>query len=88
MPNGATVVDVGANIGTLTVPFAKMVGHTGTVHAFEPFRRLFQAPTLLSETQASLANRSCTCAFARSMGYSLEAPSRVLNFKGNDRNDR
>jgi FkbM family methyltransferase len=38
---GDTVVDVGANIGTHTVAFANMVGQTGTVHSFEPQRRLF-----------------------------------------------
>jgi FkbM family methyltransferase len=39
---GDTVVDVGANIGTHTVAFANLVGRSGTVHAFEPQRRLFQ----------------------------------------------
>ena|SRR5713226_5117790 len=39
---GNTIVDVGANIGTHTVAFAKIVGPNGTVHAFEPQRRLFQ----------------------------------------------
>lgn len=38
---GDTVVDVGANIGTHAVAFANLVGPTGTVHAFEPQRRLF-----------------------------------------------
>lgn len=38
---GDTVIDVGANIGTHAVAFAKAVGPSGTVHAFEPQRRLF-----------------------------------------------
>lgn len=33
---GDVYVDVGANIGTETVPAAKLVGPTGVVHAFEP----------------------------------------------------
>src|SRR5689334_21004945 len=32
---GDTVVDVGANIGDLTVPLAQMVGDGGSVYAFE-----------------------------------------------------
>ena len=39
---GITVVDVGANIGTHTVPFAKAVGESGGVVAFEPQRLVFQ----------------------------------------------
>jgi FkbM family methyltransferase len=39
---GATVIDVGANIGTHTVAFANLVGAAGAVHAFEPQRLLFQ----------------------------------------------
>jgi len=34
---GDTVVDVGANIGTHTVQYAKAVGETGKVLAFEPY---------------------------------------------------
>jgi len=34
---GQTVVEVGANIGTHTVPLAKMLGPEGSVLAFEPF---------------------------------------------------
>lgn len=33
---GSTVVDVGANVGILTLPFAKRVGPTGKVVAIEP----------------------------------------------------
>src|SRR5439155_5414874 len=32
---GNTVIDVGANIGDLTLPLARMVGETGRVYAFE-----------------------------------------------------
>jgi FkbM family methyltransferase len=38
---GQTAVDVGANIGTVTVPLAKRVGRLGTVIAIEPQRRVF-----------------------------------------------
>jgi FkbM family methyltransferase len=38
---GDTVIDAGANIGTHTVALANAVGPTGTVHAYEPQRRLF-----------------------------------------------
>lgn len=38
---GQTVLDVGANIGALTVPLAQMVGPTGRVLAFEPQRTLY-----------------------------------------------
>ena len=39
---GDTVVEVGANIGAHTVALAQLVGPTGTVHAFEPQRIIFQ----------------------------------------------
>jgi len=39
---GDVVVDAGANIGGFTLPLAKHVGPEGLVHAFEPFRLLFQ----------------------------------------------
>jgi FkbM family methyltransferase len=39
---GDIVLDVGANIGTHTVPLAKKVGETGLVVAFEPQRLTFQ----------------------------------------------
>lgn len=36
VPSGGTVVEVGANIGSLTVPLARMAGPLGRVVAFEP----------------------------------------------------
>jgi len=36
---GDNVIDVGANIGTMTVPFARSVGPEGKVFSFEPFPR-------------------------------------------------
>lgn len=39
---GDAVVDVGANIGTVTLPLARRVGPNGRVHAFEPQRIVFQ----------------------------------------------
>lgn len=39
---GDTVIEVGANIGTLTVPIAQYVGNEGKVYAFEPQRITFQ----------------------------------------------
>merc|ERR1719188_1840975 len=39
---GDVIVDAGANIGGFALPLAKHVGVDGRVHAFEPFRLLFQ----------------------------------------------
>ncbi|MGL4976146.1 MAG: FkbM family methyltransferase [Bosea sp. (in: a-proteobacteria)] len=39
---GDNVIDVGANIGSLTVPIAKTIGPSGHVFAFEPQPRIFQ----------------------------------------------
>lgn len=40
---GMLVVDVGANLGALTVPLARLVGETGAVIAIEPQRLTYQA---------------------------------------------
>ena len=41
IPAGGVVVDVGANIGTISLAFAKSVGASGTVLAFEAQQRVF-----------------------------------------------
>lgn len=40
---GMNVVEVGANIGSHTIPIAKAAGPQGLVHVFEPQRLVFQA---------------------------------------------
>lgn len=42
LKTGNVVLDLGANVGALTVPFAKSVGRSGCVMAFEPQRICFQ----------------------------------------------
>ncbi len=39
---GTIVLDIGAHIGTFTIPLAKAVGESGTVYAFEPQRKIFR----------------------------------------------
>eukprot|EP00927_Polykrikos_kofoidii_P080875 TRINITY_DN7787_c0_g1_i1.p1 TRINITY_DN7787_c0_g1~~TRINITY_DN7787_c0_g1_i1.p1 ORF type:complete len:482 (-),score=75.16 TRINITY_DN7787_c0_g1_i1:339-1784(-) len=39
---GDIVLDIGANVGGFTVPLAERVGPRGEVHAFEPFRKVYQ----------------------------------------------
>jgi len=55
---GGVVVEAGANIGSHTVPLAKIVGTNGRVYAFEPQRVIFQ--TLCANvTLNSLLNVDC-----------------------------
>ncbi|MCY3818777.1 MAG: FkbM family methyltransferase [Gammaproteobacteria bacterium] len=39
---GSVVVEVGAHVGSHTVPIARMVGRCGRVYAFEPQRKLYR----------------------------------------------
>src|SRR5215472_8442470 len=39
--NDLTAIDVGANVGTHALAFARAVGSLGAVHAFEPQRIIF-----------------------------------------------
>jgi len=43
--SGDVVIDVGANLGSYTIPFAEKIGPRGVVLAFEPFRWLYQMLT-------------------------------------------
>lgn len=39
---GNVVFDIGANVGTLSLPMARLVGDHGSIHAFEPHPRMRQ----------------------------------------------
>jgi FkbM family methyltransferase len=41
-PHGGTMIDVGGNIGSVTIPLAQHVGSDGTVHVFEPSPKFFK----------------------------------------------
>jgi FkbM family methyltransferase len=69
--SGATVVDVGANIGAHTVELSRLVSPGGTVHAFEPQRIVFQ--TLC----ANLALNGCANVFAYQAAIG-ETPGEIL----------
>lgn len=57
-PEGGTVLDIGANIGSHTVPLAQHVGPRGNVFALEPQRIVFQ--TLCGNVALnSLTNVEC-----------------------------
>lgn len=45
LPHGGVAIDAGANIGGFALPLSKHVGPDGQVHAFEPFRGIFQILT-------------------------------------------
>ena len=38
---GSTILDIGANIGTHSIPFARYVGTEGTVYSFEPQKNIY-----------------------------------------------
>jgi len=59
---GMHVVEVGANIGTHTVELSRLVGPTGSVHAFEPQRLVFQCLC------ANLALNQCSNVFGYQAG--------------------
>jgi FkbM family methyltransferase len=64
---GAVVLDIGANIGALTLPFATLVGPKGAVIAFEPQRLCFQ--TLCANV--ALNSLTNVVAFQRALGAEM-----------------
>jgi len=60
LEEGATVVDVGANIGSHTLAFCRIVGERGRVYSFEPQRLIYQ--TLVGNIALnSITNAYCYC---------------------------
>ncbi len=85
VPQGAVVIEVGANIGAHTVELSKLAGPSGMVIAFEPQRVVFQ--TLC----ANLALNSCANVHAFPFAIGAEpgditvpflAPDQPNNFGG------
>ncbi|MGL4494604.1 MAG: FkbM family methyltransferase [Beijerinckiaceae bacterium] len=60
---GDVVADIGANVGSVTVPLALKVGAAGCVYAFEPQPRIFQLlatnTVLTGATNARLFHAGC-----------------------------
>src|SRR4051794_31287379 len=52
---GDNVIEVGANVGTYTSLFARLVGKEGHVHAFEPVRANFERLVTRSSTSANIS---------------------------------
>ena len=79
---GDTFVDVGANIGAYTIPFAKLVTQTGRVISFEPQRIVSQ----LLRANVALNELTNVGVFNTAVGNSdipLEVPDVLYNIKAN-----
>ena len=79
---GDTFVDVGANIGAYTIPFAKLVSQTGRVISFEPQRIVSQLLT----ANVALNELTNVGVFNTAVGNSdipLEVPDVLYNIKAN-----
>ena len=82
---GDTVVEVGSNIGTHTIPLATIVGDTGSVLAFEPQRYIFEL--LRHNAQANdltqiIPHRQALGAKAGKIIVPLLDPAMANNFGG------
>jgi FkbM family methyltransferase len=82
---GDNVIDVGANIGTHSIPLAKAVGPQGSVYAFEPQRLTFQM--LCTNAQLnSVHNLHAFCngvGAQRSTGFTPESAAALQGNIGN-----
>jgi FkbM family methyltransferase len=79
---GDVVVEVGANIGTHTLPIAKMVGRDGRIHAFEPQRIVFQ--TLCANmAMNSITNVECHYTALSHEPSTLLIPDIAYELEGN-----
>lgn len=82
---GTIAADVGANIGTITVPLAHHLGYAGFLYAFEPQRVVFQ--TLCANVAlSSLTNVECVPCALGAKRETLHLPdidyNRDANFGG------
>ncbi len=82
---GDNVIDIGANIGTHSIPLAKAVGPKGAVYAFEPQRQTFQM--LCTNAQLnSIHNLHAFCngiGAQRSTGFAPESAAALQGNIGN-----
>ena len=77
--SGAVVIEVGANQGSYTALFSRLVGGTGKVHAFEPVNESFER---LSERLRSINTKNVT---AWQMGVAdCEIDEREIIIPGKD----
>ena len=65
---GDTALDIGANIGAMSVPLAHIVGKEGMVHAFEPLRVVFQVLSANALLSALPQLRPCHAAIGERQG--------------------
>jgi len=76
MKPGMTAIDIGANLGTYSIPMARQVAPTGTVHAYEP----------ASQTRALLTRSAelngCASLIIHAAGLSNRAGEAHLSFGG------
>ncbi|MBO6758770.1 MAG: FkbM family methyltransferase [Roseibium sp.] len=85
LPAGGVAVEVGANIGAMTVPMAEKVGRGGLIYAFEPQVLVFQqlcANLALNDTvNVAAFNAGCGAAEGR-LPVARFDPQKPNNFGG------